>query len=654
MKKIMISLVALLCVTALQAQRVVVNVPLTTLGQTRQMVQAAPRSTAKAQVREQSPRRVEGLSATQRAVGYAQGDSITLNGGRIGSAGTFPLGAIIGADILENYAGCKVVGIRFASAVALGRTRVFLYPVTDDGFIDETSAIEKTQRTYEGWNNIFFNGETSYEIQGDEELLVGYDYVETADMVAAETGGICSYGESSGSEFTLYGNFGSGEGWYSSNNMGCLCVQLIVDVSSLPEKDLDIIYFDSGFRYKQRGESVELYTVVANVGRSEVSQFTAAYRLDDGAEQLVEGQTLKEGANVTFQPTISLPDDIAIGKHQVAFYLKEADGETLGSTRHDATTVNFYVYANPLERQKVYVEQYTDQDISLSADVNTAFSKVTGVADKMVMVNVYAPDNLLAIPESNYLDGLYAYTRPSFTLNRAYFPGEDYIAYDINYYVMAYPSFVPGILGNLIAQDIASAAFATVDIAAEYDEQTRQLSVDVSGDLSPDAEAMFGDIAVTVLLTEDNVTAAQRIINPANNRETTNARYVHNHVLRQYVTSPIGDVVPMADNRYTGHFTTTLSDNWKAEDVKVVAFVTRAADAVTDDNVLEMDVVGANDFALSTIVSGINDLSLDPSQTSTPDYFTLDGRHVGAAPTQPGIYILRQGGQCRKVRIAGR
>ena len=599
MKKIMISLVALLCVTALQAQRVVVNVPLTTLGQTRQMVQAAPRSTAKAQVREQSPRRVEGLSATQRAVGYAQGDSITLNGGRIGSAGTFPLGAIIGADILENYAGCKVVGIRFASAVALGRTRVFLYPVTDDGFIDETSAIEKTQRTYEGWNNIFFNGETSYEIQGDEELLVGYDYVETADMVAAETGGICSYGESSGSEFMLYGNFGSGEGWYSSNNMGCLCVQLIVDVSSLPEKDLDIIYFDSGFRYKQRGESVELYTVVANVGRSEVSQFTAAYRLD-------------------------------------------------------ATTVNFYVYANPLERQKVYVEQYTDQDISLSADVNTAFSKVTGVADKMVMVNVYAPDNLLAIPESNYLDGLYAYTRPSFTLNRAYFPGEDYIAYDINYYVMAYPSFVPGILGNLIAQDIASAAFATVDIAAEYDEQTRQLSVDVSGDLSPDAEAMFGDIAVTVLLTEDNVTAAQRIINPANNRETTNARYVHNHVLRQYVTSPIGDVVPMADNRYTGHFTTTLSDNWKAEDVKVVAFVTRAADAVTDDNVLEMDVVGANDFALSTIVSGINDLSLDPSQTSTPDYFTLDGRHVGAAPTQPGIYILRQGGQCRKVRIAGR
>ena len=219
---------------------------------------------------------------------------------------------------------------------------------------------------------------------------------------------------------------------------------------------------------------------------------------------------------------------------------------------------------------------------------------------------------------------------------------------------MAYPSFVPGILGNLIAQDIASAAFATVDIAAEYDEQTRQLSVDVSGDLSPDAEAMFGDIAVTVLLTEDNVTAAQRIINPADNRETTNARYVHNHVLRQYVTSPIGDVVPMADNRYTGHFTTTLSDNWKAEDVKVVAFVTRAADAVTDDNVLEMDVVGANDFALSTIVSGINDLSLDPSQTSTPDYFTLDGRHVGAAPTQPGIYILRQGGQCRKVRIAGR
>lgn len=652
MRKVMISMVALLCATVLQAQKVVVGDPVS-LAPTQRVVSLAPRSGAKAKAPSQAPRRAEGLSSTQRAVGYAQGDSITMSGGRIGSAGTFPLGAVIGSDILQNYAGCKVVGIRFASAVALGRTRAFLYPVTDDGYIDETSAIEKTQRTYEGWNNIFFNGDIAYEIQGDEELLVGYDYIETADMVAAETGGICTYGEADGTEFMLYGNFGSGEGWYSSTNMGCLCVQLIVDVSSLPEKDLDIIYFDSGFRYKQRGESVELYTVVANSGRSDVGAFTAAYQVDDNPEQVIEGEALKEGANVTFQPTISLPADIAIGRHQVSFYLKEADGVALGSTKRDATTVNFYVYANPLARQKVYVEQYTDQDLSLSAEVNNAFGKVTGVADKMVMVNVYAPDNLLAIPESAYLDDLYAYTRPSFTLNRAYFPGEDYIAYDINYYVMYYPSFVPSILTDLIAQDIESAAFATVDITPEYDAATRQLSIDVSGDLSPDAEAIFGDIALTVLLTEDNVTAAQCIINPVNNRETTNARYMHNHVLRQYVTSPIGDVVPMAGNRYSGHFTTTLADDWKAEDVKVVAFVTRAADAVTDDNVMEMDVVGANDFALSTIVSGIQGVAIHPSSAAA-EYFTLDGIRVGSVPSQPGIYILRQGGKCRKVSVAGR
>lgn len=648
MKKMMISMVALLCATLLHAQRVEVSVPLSRLAPAGQGLSQAPRSGAKAQVRQQAPRRVEGLSSTQRAVGYAQGDSITMSGGRIGSAGTIPLGAVIGADILEPYTGCKVVGIRFASATALGRTRVFMYKVAD-GYIDEASAIEKTQRTYEGWNNIFFNGDTSYEIQGDEDLLIGYDYIETEDMVASETGAICTYGEASGGEFMLYGNFGSGEGWYSSTNMGCLCVQLIVDVSSLPLKDLDIIYFDSGFRYKQPGESIELYTVVANVGRSEVSHFTAACRLDDGPEQIIEGSLLQEGANVTFQPVVALPEDCAVGKHQVSFYVKEADGVALGSTRRDVMTVNFYVYANPLSRQKVYVEQYTDQDIYLSASVNTAFGSLTDLADKMVMVNTYAPDNLLAIPESDYLDGLYAYTRPSFTINRAYFPGEDYIAYDLNYYIMYYPSFVPGILGDIIVEDLDKAAFATVEITPEYDAETRQLSIDVSGDLSPDAEAIFDNIAVTVLLTEDKVTAAQQVLNVVTNRTTTNARYEHNNVLRQYVTRPEGDMVPMADNRYTGHFTTTLSNDWKVEDMKVVAFVTRYADAVTDDNVLEMDVVGANDFALESIIpSGIQGVSSQPS-TAAAEYFTLDGVRVGATPSRPGIYILRQGNTTRKV-----
>ncbi|MBR4389229.1 MAG: Omp28-related outer membrane protein [Prevotella sp.] len=640
MRKILISLVTLLCSTALHAQQIEVDVPLSSFSRVH-----APSQQVSA------PSRVEGLSSTQRAVGYAVGDSITISGARVGSAGTYPVGAIVDASVLERFAGCKVMGIRYAVSQDLGRTRAFLYPVTDDGYIDDGAAIAKNQKAYAGWNNVFFNGDTSYEIQGDEQLLVGFDYVETDEMVAAESGALCTYGESSGTELMIYANFASGEGWYQVNNLGCLCVQLIVDVSSLPEKDLDIIYFDSGFRYKKPGENVELYAIVQNVGRSDVANYELSCQLDEQPETIIEGAQLKESADETFQPVVSLPSDIAVGKHTLTFRVKSADGESLGGTKNDTETVNFYVYNETMSRQKVYVEQYTDQNYYLSADVNNAFANATDVADIMCMVNVYAPDNLLALPESNYLHGLYAYTLPSFTVNRSYFPGENYIAYDVNYYIEYYPVFVPTIISALIEEDKEREGFATVEMTPEYNADTRELTIDVGGTLTSEAEAIFGDVAVTLMITEDNVKAAQQVLNPVTNRPKTDAQYVHNHVLRQYVTAPTGDKVTINGTTFSGHFSTTLSEEWKGEDLKLVAVVTRYAPTVTDDNVMEMDVVGANDFDLSTTVpTGITSLTPDPSPEGS-EYFTLDGVRLNGEPSHSGIYLFRQNGKTKKVLI---
>ena len=82
-----------------------------------------------------SPRKVDGLSSTQRPVGHIVAnnpDSITIKGAMVGSAGTYPVGAVIGPDILDNYAGCKVVGIRMAAAQNLGKTNTFLYTLADN------------------------------------------------------------------------------------------------------------------------------------------------------------------------------------------------------------------------------------------------------------------------------------------------------------------------------------------------------------------------------------------------------------------------------------------------------------------------------------------------------------------------------------------
>ena len=58
------------------------------------------------------PRKVDGLSATQRAVGYIVGnnpDSITRKGAMVGTAGTYPVGVAIPPAILDNYAPVFIV-----------------------------------------------------------------------------------------------------------------------------------------------------------------------------------------------------------------------------------------------------------------------------------------------------------------------------------------------------------------------------------------------------------------------------------------------------------------------------------------------------------------------------------------------------------------
>ena len=115
------------------------------------------------------PRCVEGLSSTQRVLGYTLTDDIDIYGAGFGQAGTYTVGAALGAEVLKLYAGCRVVGIRIAAAMNLGRQRTFMYDVSNNF----TLLVEQKQRLYDGWNNVFFNGD-GYVINGTETLFFGH------------------------------------------------------------------------------------------------------------------------------------------------------------------------------------------------------------------------------------------------------------------------------------------------------------------------------------------------------------------------------------------------------------------------------------------------------------------------------------------------
>lgn len=593
------------------------------------------------------PRKAEGLSATQRAVGYLVGnnpDSITHKGVMVGAAGTYPVGVAIPPAILDNYVGCKVVGVRMAAAQNLGKANTFLYTIANNTL---SNPLTKSQRLYEGWNNVFFNGDTSLEIEEGMTLLAGFEYTETDNMVEEESGGLCTVGESSGNDFLIYTDFGSGTGWYSISSMGALCVQLIVDVSSLPQKALEMAYLDTGFRYKKAGERVEMYVIAANTGREDINGYHIACQIDDGETVTFDyDETLREQTMAHQQPILTLSRDIAVGRHTLHVGLL-MEGETAPGSQEACDSAIFYVYDQYLARQQNYVEQYTSQDEYMASIVNPLFNQVADANKEMALVNVHAPGTPLAIDEAAYLHKLYAYTLPSFTVNRSYFPGENYIAYDVNDYAGQYAALVPGIISELVQQDMYQPAFATIEFTAQYDEATRQLTVDVEGDLAEGALDILGTPALTLLLAEDNVHSQQMVMNKITQRTSLQRDYTHRHVLRKFVTPPLGAPVEVSGSRYTARHTTTLDPSWNPQEMTLVAFITRPAEEVTDANVLQMDITNCNSLSLAPLTA-IHTLESD-SEGKAAEYFLTNGQRVSGEHPTPGIYIIRQGGKSKKV-----
>lgn len=588
------------------------------------------------------------LSNNQRLLGYTLTDDIDVRGGAFGQAGTYTIGAVLTPQMLSPYEGCRVVGLRLAAALSLGRSRTFVYSMEDNSFAAE---VEQTQRIYEGWNTVFFNGD-GYEIKGSESLFFGFDYTETAEMVQAEEGGLCGVGEDTDGAFYAYGNFGSGMGLYSLSGIGRLCVQLIVDVSNLPRYDLDMTYLDTGFKHKQPGENIEVYAICTNTGRDTISTCRLGYQLDDEAPGYAAfTDSLPSGGQLTWQFNVQLPTDIAIGMHTLRVFASDAEGQPLHQkSRNDTLTASFAVYRESMERHQAYFEVYTDQSSPYAPFFNNALALLENDFSRMAVVNVHRPGTPLAISEAAYLHELYAYTWPTFTVNRSYFPGEPYIAYDMNDYLPAIPADMSaGILGGLVMQDAATPAFASIELQADYDAATRQLTVRSQGDVLPEATAIYGDLALTLLITEDNVKSAQAAYDAVTQRTSYSQNYLHNHVLRGYMTSPLGDALTVQDGQYSATHTKVLDAAWKPEQLRVVALLTKLADQVTDDNVLDMDVVNANSLSVAQDVLAVK-AAATPDASLPHRYYTLSGKPVANGSVQRGIYLeQRPDGTFRKV-----
>ena len=410
-----------------------------------------------------------------------------------------------------------------------------------------------------------------------------------------------------------------------------------------------------GVKYKTIDEKLNLFAMMSNTGRDSIQGYKMTWQIDQLQPVTFERRdTIVPGGQSSIDIDTALPSDLAVGMHSLKFYVSDIDGQA--ALRSDTLRADFAIYGTPLMRQKSYIEVYTDANTYLSSLLYGSLESMEKQQqERVAIVCIHRKGTALNVPESDYLSGLYAYTYPSFTSNRSYFPNETYIAYDMNDYLPVVGSeFCADLLSDIVLQDYYMPAFAQVDLHPVYDPSTRQLSVSLDGRLSPDALPIFQQMALTVLLTENGVTSQQQTISPKTGRKTMTAGYSHPHVFRTFLTAPYGDALTPSGDTFSATYSTALDAGWNADKIQLVAFVTKAVDKVTEDNLRDVDIVGANCMLLSEGEQlGIADASHQSSSADVPVVYTLDGKRLGTMGRKlpAGIYVVRQGDSSRKVVI---
>ena len=116
--------------------------------------------------------------------------------------------------------------------------------------------------------------------------------------------------------------FMNGDGFYYMEGFGNLCVQLIVDVSSLPKKDVQLTHLLAGGKYQKTGATLDTYVQLQNVGQEDISSMRLGYRFDDGEATYKDyNEEVKADGVDGVNLQLPLPKDITPGAHKLTVFV---------------------------------------------------------------------------------------------------------------------------------------------------------------------------------------------------------------------------------------------------------------------------------------------------------------------------------------------
>ena len=504
------------------------------------------------------------LGPNQLLMGHYTSDSLSTSGwGQSFLNGVNPIATDLTPDELVVFQGGEIVAFRIGLASQSPITRLFVMPVAANG--NPTGEItEWPCDVYgqPGWNLIELEEPYMINLPDGYSLRIGFDYEQlgkTAKPISAVKVG------------TVYPTYILRNGkWmnYGVNTQGNLSLQCVVENEDFPQYVLRIRDLTSRTKFVA-GDEMPYSFKVCNLGVNNVAAGELVFDIavDGNVVKTITNPVALSQEYITIEDVIDTEGlNLTAGAHTLKVTATTLKGEPIEPI---SLSTSFQTFDYGFSHQMHLVEQFTSTGCTWcpvgSANLTNLCNMRSDVAWVGVHVLFGSPVDPFATAQSDTLQtyqGVDGY--PEGTFDRTMGIG------DTGYLYAVLSSTTASTMSTFLDYVSETPSWATVNINSTFDDATREAVITVDGKLVPGFdELMGGDSRLTVYITEDNLVAAQI------NQGTVVNDYVHNGVLRKALVSVKGVDLKKKGDTYSNEFTYTIPADWKAEDLNIVAFISR-------------------------------------------------------------------------------
>jgi hypothetical protein len=577
--------------------------------------------------------RILGLYTTDDVAGADQG--IGFN-----SAQDLKMAIYLPSSLLAKYDGAKIVSIRFGLCASVGKSRVFVAPLTSDGNIGSDVVSQDVTSTAEGWNTVDLTTPYTIDLKTlSNGFLMGFDYTQVSGKYPLS---YVKQGEIGPSY--CYGNLGNGIAWYNvgAESYGNLSVQCIVESNNFPKKDIVLTGIAIDSKYKKAGEKLSYGFDISNFGTETINSYALNVTLDGkNIKTLTTPVAVTKDKN-SVKDEITLPSDIADGEHNLAVFVDKIDGETPTQfTEDDTLAIPFNTYSASVARQMQLVEQFTSTYCTYCPGGSKALKNFAATRSDLALVAVHG--NLSSGTDIYKIaanDSIMLYLNvggyPSAAFNRCYIADaeEPGISQGIGFSSYATTDQINQYFQALLDESTAAPSFATVNVTANYEYASRKLNVNVSGEGVDKAAQILSGYGLYVYLTEDSLISKQL------NNGTWISKYQHDHVVRALMTPCLGTQLIWNGNNYSNDLTTTLKSAWNPQKMNIVAFIAPIVNDIKNVDYTALAVNNCNMINLKDIyTTGIKDVNANDDNATEVARYNAAGQQINGA--QKGINIIK-------------